>query len=86
MGAWAVVFAFATIAARVVYVLVRNREPPREQAPRTREGPQVVGFPCAKCGERIIFDRDAAPCAECGKPLHLACLPHAHDAPPPYRS
>ena len=60
----------------------RSLPPP---APRRREGPQVVGFPCAKCGERIIFDTEAAPCAACGKPLHLGCLPHAHDAAAPYR-
>jgi hypothetical protein len=85
MGGWAVAIFFGVLAVRVIRVLVRNQEPARKQAPRTREGPQVVGFPCAKCGERIIFDKDATVC-ECGKPVHLACLPHAHDAPPPYRS
>jgi hypothetical protein len=64
----------------------RRMNPP--PGPRLREGPQVVGFPCAKCGERIIFDREAGPCATCGQPLHLACMPHAHDdgSGTPYRS
>ena len=61
----------------------------RDHTPRVRrrEGPQVVGFPCAKCGETIVMDPEAAPCPQCGKPIHLACMPHLHsDENAPYRS
>jgi len=84
MGGWGVAIFFAALGVRLVYVLARNRDQPRQQAPRTREGPQVVGFPCAKCGERIVFDKEAMPC-ECGKPVHLTCMPHVHDGNAPYR-
>jgi len=81
------------LVAMIVYAIIAARkkdgrhERPHQTGPRLREGPQVVGFPCAKCGERIIFDHEAAPCAECGKPVHLGCLPHAHEAAAgaPYR-
>jgi hypothetical protein len=87
MGGLGFAIFLGVLAIRLAWVLRRNREPEREQAPRTREGPQVVGFPCAKCKERIIFDGEAAPCTECGKPIHLRCMPHAHDdGATPYRS
>ncbi len=65
-----------------------RRRPGHRTGPRLREGPQVVGFPCAKCGDRIIFDTEAVPCATCGKPIHLTCMPHVHDdaTSAPYRS
>ncbi len=60
-----------------------SRPPPRLLA---AHGPQVVGAPCAVCKDRIILDTEAAPCAICGRPVHLACLPHAHDEDAsPYR-
>ncbi len=80
----AIVWLVFVVTVLILRNLARKRALP-PPAPRRREGPQVVGFPCAKCGERIIFDKEAAPCADCGKPIHLGCMPHAHDAPPPYR-
>ncbi len=65
----------------------RSLREPRARAPRSL-GPQVAGFPCVKCGVRILFDSEAAPCDRCGRPAHLGCLPHAHEPgmAPPYRS
>lgn len=75
---------YAVIEARRVDERRRRDHRP---GPRRREGPQVVGFPCATCNERIIFDSEAVPCEACGKPTHIRCLPHRHDAPAgPYRS
>ncbi len=36
--------------------------------------PQLVGQPCAACGERIALAPDALPCPRCGTPLHRKCL------------
>jgi hypothetical protein len=55
-------------------------------ARRPKPGPQVVGQPCAVCGQRVIFDIDAEPCPTCDRAVHLACLPHRHGtAATPYR-
>jgi hypothetical protein len=47
---------------------------------QVRRGPQVVGMPCAVCGEKIVLDSEAIPCPTCARPVHTECLPHAHEA------
>jgi hypothetical protein len=36
--------------------------------------PQVVGFPCAVCTKKIVFQADGETCV-CEKPVHRRCMP-----------
>jgi predicted RNA-binding Zn-ribbon protein involved in translation (DUF1610 family) len=67
------------------------RQSDRDHTPKGGKGvthePQVAGFHCVSCKQRIVTADEGAPCPQCGKPSHRSCLPHSHgdEDATPYR-